>query len=304
MVTLKQRLYGHLILARPLQLFWLDIVAGLSAFVVLLQRFPDFSFIMIFFVISILADAGTCTFNDIADIEVDSKSIESRRFRPLVVGTVSIRSAWIQGLLLSCLSVFLAFFINPIFFLLTILMLVWAFQYSFPPLRMAGHPYISQVYWIVFVFLWIALLTSFLELPFIESFFNILPYTLYMIFYLCLGETMAKDIRDWDNDKAAGKNTTTVAIGPAHASNWSFILGLIGCLAWLWTAINYQLHFLVIIAFGAIAIPALYLFYQYRSKLQVKYDKIVGRHFHVTYLLSMALITILTTFAIGFRVIR
>jgi 4-hydroxybenzoate polyprenyltransferase len=304
MVTLKQRLYGHLILIRPLQLFWLDIIAGFSAFVVLLQRFPDFSFVIAFFVISLLADAGACTFNDIADVEADSKSIESRRFRPLVVGTVSIHSAWIQGLLLYCLSMFLAFFINPIFFLFTILMLIWAFQYSFPPLRMVGRPYISQVYWIVFIFLWIVLLTSFLEQPYIGSLLNILPYALYMIFYLCLGETIAKDIRDWDNDKAAGKNTTTVAIGTVRASNWSFIFGLIGCLAWLWAAISYQLHFLVIIAFGAIVIPTFYLFYQYRSKLHVKYDKKVGRHFHVTYLISMALITILTTFAIGFRVIR
>lgn len=303
MVTLKKHIYGHLVLVRPLQLFWLDIVAGFSGAVVLLQGFPDFSYVMFFFVISLLADAGACTFNDIADIEVDSKSIESRRFRPLVVGIVSVRSAWIQGLLLYCLSAFLAFFINPTFFLLTILMLVWAFQYSFPPLRLAGRPYISQVYWIVFVCLWIALLTSYLELPFIESIFNIFPYMLYMMLYLCLGETIAKDIRDWDNDKSAGKNTTTVAIGPARASNWSFVLGFLGCLAWFWAAISYQLHLFVIIAFGVIAIPTFYLFYQYRSKLQIEYNKIIGRHFHVTYLLSMALITILTTFSIGFRVI-
>jgi 4-hydroxybenzoate polyprenyltransferase len=303
MFTLKKRIYGHLILMRPLQLFWLDIVAGFSGIVVLLQGFPDFSNVVLFFVISLLADAGSCIFNDIADIEVDSNSIESRRFRPLVVGTVSVRSAWIQGLLLYCLSAFLAFFINPIFFLLTILMLFWAFQYSFPPLRMTGRPYISQVYWIVFVCLWIGLLTSYLELQFIESIFNIFPYMLYMMLYLCLGETMAKDIRDWDNDKVAGKNTTTVAIGPARASNWSFILGFIGCLAWFWAAISYQLHLFVIIVFSAIAIPTLYLFYQYRSKLQVEYNKKVGRQFHVTYLLSMALITILTTFSIGFQVI-
>ncbi|MFX1249477.1 MAG: UbiA family prenyltransferase [Promethearchaeota archaeon] len=303
MVTLKKRIYGHLVLVRPLQLFWLDIVAGFSGVVVLLQGFPDFSDVMFFFVISLLADAGACTFNDIADIEVDSKSIESRRFRPLVVGTVSVRSAWIQGLLLYCLSAFLAFFINPTFFLLTILMLIWAFQYSFPPLRLTGRPYISQVYWVVFVCLWIALLTSYLELPFIKSFFDIFPYLMYMMFYLCLGETMAKDIRDWDNDKSAGKNTTTVVIGPARASDWSFGLGFLGCLGWFWAAISYKLHFFVIIAFGAIAIPTFYLFYQYRSKLQVEYNKIIGRHFHVTYLLSMALITILTTFSIGFQVI-
>lgn len=303
MVALQKRIYGHLVLMRPLQLFWLDIVAGLSGFVVLLQGFPDFPYVMLFFVISLLADAGACTFNDIADIEVDSKSIESRRFRPLVVGMVSVRSAWIQALLLYCVSAFLAFFINPAFFLLTILMLVWAFEYSFPPLRLAGRPYISQVYWIVFVCLWIALLTSYLELPFIKSIFNIFPYMLYMMLYLCLGETIAKDIRDWDNDKSAGKNTTTVAIGPARASNWSFILGILGCLAWFWAAINYQLHLFVIIIFSAIAIPTFYLFYQYRSKLQIEYDKVIGRNFHVTYLLSMALITILTTFSIGFGVL-
>ena len=87
--TLVGKVVGHIRLARPAQLIWLDICLSLCIYVGIVGEMPT-SFYLWFVLTAVLIDAGACTLNDIGDLESDKASTEGNRCeRPLVMGSVS-----------------------------------------------------------------------------------------------------------------------------------------------------------------------------------------------------------------------
>ena len=53
-----------------------------------------------------------------------------------------------------------------------------------------------------------------------------------MILFMAIAHTLAKDLRDLENDRAGGKMTTPVYFGPKSAAVVSFIFSVTGLIFW------------------------------------------------------------------------
>jgi 1,4-dihydroxy-2-naphthoate octaprenyltransferase len=115
--------------------------------------------------------------------------------------------------------------------------------YSLPPLRTSARPFWSIGFWFLFgavCYLSVASLAN--RMYTISSLLYLLATTIFM----GIGETLAKDIRDWDNDRAGAKVTAVVFLGPAISVRISYLAAILGLatyctLMWLdeqvgWTA--------------------------------------------------------------------
>ncbi len=172
----------------------------------------------------VLADAGVSTLNDICDVETDRLSIEAnRRERPIVSGLVSAKAASIQAALLLLSAPFLmgaASWASAGFLTVAIM---FGVAYSLPPLRLCGRPGWSLLVWPLTGGAAYASAAVFAgRICTAEA----LLYLSGIGFLYVLGETMAKDLRDWDNDLAGGRRTTVIALGIRRAA----FVSLVGCI--------------------------------------------------------------------------
>lgn len=215
---------------RPYAWLWFDTLPIAVLYFLLEPAQPSLVRLALTVLMVICLDAGATTLNDVFDIESDRRSKEAnRRERPLVTGLVSRRAALWQGTILMLLAVALSFAIGgwmPIAGGFTIFLGV---AYSTPPMRFNARPWSSQAFWLVFgssLYLTVTVAA--------EQFFT--PYAaLWLLGYFgffAVGENMAKDIRDWDNDASGGKITLVVKIGPQRAAFGSLLGGFVGILAY------------------------------------------------------------------------
>jgi geranylgeranylglycerol-phosphate geranylgeranyltransferase len=216
-ITFAQKLKGHFILARPQQLLWLDIFASLGFFAVLAQKAPNLHYIW-FVLCAIIADAGACTINDVGDYDSDKLSTEkSRSKRPLVTGVVSRKAAVNQALILYAIGLVIAFYLDLYVFILAFLLVLISWQYSMPPLKLDGRPIFSNLFWIGFGFLYYFALVAYLvryEGLTTQNIYNGLYFLLTLFMFMGIAETLAKDLRDMENDRESGiKNTTPAVYG-------------------------------------------------------------------------------------------
>src|SRR5207302_8885049 len=133
----------------------------------------------------------------------DRSSTEAdRNTRPVVTGLVSPRAAMVQvAVLLAAapLVMMLASIRSALVFVVAIALGV---AYSVPPFRLSGRPWISSLVWPVLGLLCYAVVALF------TGRWLTLPAMVYLAgvgFFYAVGETLAKDIRDWDNDRLAAK---------------------------------------------------------------------------------------------------
>jgi 4-hydroxybenzoate polyprenyltransferase len=154
--------------------------------------------------------------------------------------------------------------------------------YSLPPIRLSGRPWISQLLWPVLgviTYSAVALLTQHWVTTWA------IVYLAGVGFFYAVGEILAKDIRDWDNDRDTGKRTSVVALGPARAAVYSMIGCLVGSAfltALLWWRPGMNAAFRV----GGTALLALWLVRvaQLVARLRRRYDKDAARRLHVGYI--------------------
>lgn len=309
--SFKDRFLGHILVTRPAQLIWLDIVLGVSTAIVLLGEFPPASFLT-FVLISVIADAGACTFNDLGDYESDRRSIETaRNKRPVVLGQVSHRGGTIQGLVLYLLSLALAFTVSPVLAFVVAIALIWGFQYSFAPAKMDGRPIVAQLFWLVYIVITVTAIYVFLQethapfssanpefLPFMVKF---LPYLLYLALFCAVAETLVKDIRDIDNDQRGGKKTTTVFFGFYKASRASWVFASLGLLGWYGILLIYSIPPSFVLLFTVVAVWFQWRSWGWGSVLKESYDKGVARKYHISFILTMAALTAVTALGVGLR---
>jgi 4-hydroxybenzoate polyprenyltransferase len=176
-----------------------------------------------------LTNAGLTTFNGICDRDTDRASTERQRhMRPLAAGRISSRQARAQVVVLEICALVAALGVSLAFFALIAGSAVYGVAYSLRPIHVGGRPLVSQLFWIV---LWPAMYLG-VYVSVGGDFVAGLPYLAATILFMGVGETLAKDLRDIDNDSLTGKRTTPVAIGVERATAAAFgalVLGSVLC---------------------------------------------------------------------------
>jgi 4-hydroxybenzoate polyprenyltransferase len=296
--SLAQKLWGHFILTRPQQLIWLDVFGAMSFYVIVTRHIPYLHYLL-FVLCAVICDAGACTLNDVGDIASDKKSLESsRNKRPLVIGSVSKKAAQIQGFSLYLIGLAIALFLDFYVFIFALTLVILSYQYSMKPLKMDAKPIISQVFWVSFGFLYyfaaVAYLRRYENVP-----LNNIYYGLYflgaMIMFLAIAETLAKDLRDLENDRLGGKNTTPSYFGPRPAVAASFTFSVFGSIFWVIPYFSvYDTHIilqalviLLVVIWNGLCLILCRSIYR-------KYTKSKARKLHKGYILTFTMIMTLS----------
>lgn len=176
-------------------------------------------------------DAGLTSWNDLCDRETDRLSTESQRnARPLVAGVISPRWARWQVLVLEACGVAAAFALSGWFGLLLGGGVLFGLGYSARPTYMGGRPLVSQGFWIV---LWPAMYGGVVLALGEGSTAAGWLYVAGAVAFMGVGETLAKDLRDLENDTSAGKRTTPVAFGVDRSAVPSLVMFAVGSGWWL-----------------------------------------------------------------------
>jgi 4-hydroxybenzoate polyprenyltransferase len=290
--------FGALRLARPAQLIWLDVCLSLTIFVGITGHLPAAHYLW-FVLAAVLADAGACTLNDIGDLHSDAASTEGNRSgRPLVVGAISRRVAWVQGLLLFGTGLALAAWLSPWVLACAVALVVISYQYSFPPLRMNARPYVPQVFWFTFGILYFLAVYAYV-VRFDDLMSGYITSAVAMIvgvqLFAALGETLAKDLRDLDNDRRAGKITTSVFLGPVKSARYALYMSFAGLTVWLFAVIvlygNWGYAALVMLA---IAVVWSAVCKTLVDDLCAKYTKASARKLHLGFISTFAVLLMLS----------
>jgi 4-hydroxybenzoate polyprenyltransferase len=222
---------GHVRLMRPYSMLWFVVVPAVT--MALWLRGPAVRLqVLVPLVLSFLfADAGLTTLNDILDVHTDRASVERQRhLRPLAVGSVSIRAAYVQVVLLEACALIAALAVSPIFLALLGMGVIYGIGYSVRPVYAGGRPIVSQAFWLL---VWFAMYLG-VYIGVGGDFTAGLPYVAATVLFMGFGETLAKDLRDIDNDSLTGKRTTPVTVGIEAATTvaaGAFVLGSIAYLA-------------------------------------------------------------------------
>ncbi len=283
---------------RPIQLLWLDVFVGFASFSVLVRGVPTTHFLL-FILCSLLSDAGACTLNDIGDVDSDRLSSESSRTdRPMVKGTVGKRAAKIQAYVLFSMGLLLALYLDIYVFIFAFSLVILSHQYSMKPLKMNGRPFISQIFWVAFAVLYYCAVSAYLlhyeNIPF-ENIINGLYFLSVMVLFLAIAETLAKDLRDIDNDRDSGKRTTTVFIGPGRSAMISFCISTLGIVLWAYPYFKVYdpgIFLLVPISFIVVSWIGVSLFLC--VSIAKDYSKKRARQLHLGYLLTLTCVLLLT----------
>lgn len=185
----------------------------------------------------LLADAGLTTLNDILDVSTDRASVERQRhLRPLAAGSVSIGAAYVQVVLLETCALIAALAVSPIFLALLGMGVIYGVGYSVRPVYVGGRPIASQAFWLL---VWSAMYLG-VYIGVGGDFAAGLPYVAATVLFMGVGETLAKDLRDIDNDSLTGKRTTPVAIGVESAATIAAGALALGAIAYLVVAATAQ----------------------------------------------------------------
>ena len=227
---------AHIRLMRPYAWLWFDGLPSLVLYTLLLPGHRSLAHYLLGLLAGICADAGITTLNDICDIDTDRASSEpSRHQRPLVVGTISRRAALWQVVVFLCFGLGLSFYASWVFGTAVACAVVLGIGYSIRPVRLSGHPSTAQPFWILFganFYLAVAALAGRLYTR------EALLWFFGTAMFMAVGENLAKDLRDWENDTLTGKRTSVVSLGPRRAALASLGGAAIGsalylALAWL-----------------------------------------------------------------------
>ncbi|MCK5254265.1 MAG: UbiA prenyltransferase family protein, partial [Thermoplasmata archaeon] len=280
------------------QLIWLDICLSLCIFVGITGHMPASHYLW-FVLTAVLIDAGACTLNDIGDLDSDRASTEGNRSeRPLVLGSVSKRAAWTQGIVLFALGALLAAWLSPYILVCALALVVLSHQYSFPPLRMDARPYVQQLFWFTFGILYFLAVYSYIiaySQPMEDFWIAALGMIIGVQVFAALGETLAKDLRDLDNDRAGGKYTTSVHLGPTRTARYAFYLSCAGLFIWISSIIFlYDNWGLAALVMAIIAILWTVICFQLVNELTNNYSKASARKLHLGFISVFAILLILS----------
>ncbi|HII38876.1 TPA: UbiA family prenyltransferase [Candidatus Micrarchaeota archaeon] len=147
--------------------------------------------------------------NDIFDYYVDSINMP---YRPLERGAVSVREAWVFSAAGYLASLAVAYFLGFVFLAVVVVFILASYLYSGAPLRAESRSFYAQIH--------LGLVTALLpglggfaaalgRLPSVEQ---MLPFVAFTVFFFFVW--VIKDFKDLAGDRARGKFTFLVHVGP------------------------------------------------------------------------------------------
>ncbi len=214
--------------ARPYSIVWFVAVPAITMGLWMRGTEVPVTDLLVWIVAGVCADSGMTTLNDICDVDTDRLSTEAQRYsRPIAAGAVPVSWAYVQIVVLELLALGAAFSLSQACGWLVFGLVVLGILYSAQPLRISRRAFWSQVFWIV---LWpVYYLGCFFA--FGGDFYRGLLYIAATTIFMGVSETLAKDIRDLENDRSAGKLTTPVKVGAGKAAHASALA------AWIATSL-------------------------------------------------------------------
>ena len=225
-------------LIRPKTLFWFSISTCFAFAAMILNGFPSYNFIYLVLTI-VLANIGAIIINDLGDIEVDSKSPEvAKRLRPLVTGEVTQKEAILYSTLAFAGSLAVSLIYDARATLFSIVVIIFSLTYSLRPAKFCARPYASILYWVLLCILCYLLMLNVLSST-DNSFRSLLQYTPGWLFisgiilFMGIAEIIAKDLRDFENDKAGGRNTYVNFVGVEISSRLMIFFAWFGFVLWI-----------------------------------------------------------------------
>jgi chlorophyll synthase len=210
--------------------------------------------------------------NQLGDLDTDRLHKEKSQL-PIAAGRISYRFAFFTAIGLLTLAIILAFAVSIIFFLVLVIIVIFGFLYSGPPLRLKAKPF-ADLFIIGLAFGSMAIITSWI----IHSAIPPLPVILLIgsgLFYA--GTHGIHTASDYEADKKAGINTTAVWIGRTAAIRLGLVLIAFGLLL-LYITVGYYTHlfwygllkYKTVFLFTFCGIPFFSLLEVYRQKQSQK----------------------------------
>jgi 4-hydroxybenzoate polyprenyltransferase len=179
------------------------------------------TFLAIFVLITWYLHAASS--NDYADRKIDEVNLKGTKNRPLVTKSITKRNLWIVHILAGVASLFLSLIYGPTALLLTFVVLLISYAYSFKPVRITDRGIVSQL------MLPIAYVLFPLSLGYWSAdTANPYPWLLLAGLYTgFIARLMLKDFRDVKGDKMFGKRTFLLRHGRLATCYVSEFFGLI-----------------------------------------------------------------------------
>ena len=159
------------------------------------------TFIAIFVLVAWYLHAATS--NDYADRKIDEVNLKGNKNRPLVNRSITKRNLWIVHILAGVASLLLSLIYGTTALLLTFVVLLMDYAYSFKPIRITDRGILSQL----------MLPIAYVLFPFSLGYWSVdtvNPYPWLLLAGLYTGfiaRLMLKDFRDVKGDKMFGKRT-------------------------------------------------------------------------------------------------
>jgi len=281
---------------RPSTRIWYDALFPTTLLVVMAGLHVSWQTVLIAVASFALFHAGQNLFNDVADVAVDRASSEtSRTGRPLVAGSLTRRSFLIGGWVMVLASLGLAAVLGLWSFVAMLALLPLTLAYNFEPIRLAGRPLATQVFWPltwVLAYLFCAGAVDF------EGWRRGVPFLVFLAIFMGIGEGLGQDLRDADNDRIGGRRTTVVVfgVGPTSVVAWLASLASVGVWIWfgferglgsLWTVLGVA----VLAAWVVVSLPAV-------LRLLRRFEKADGRRMHVGPIYVFTAINLITLAAV------
>ena len=158
-----------------------------------------------------ILNGASNSLNQVTDAETDKIS---KPYRPIPRGLVTLREAKLTSVILYFIALAISLTINPMFFILVLLVVIFSVTYSIPP-RFKDILFVNQ--------LWIGIPRGFLGILASWSVFGNalepLPLTIGIIaMTFLIGGSITKDILDSEADKKTGTKTLVNTYGVRKAS--------------------------------------------------------------------------------------
>jgi 4-hydroxybenzoate polyprenyltransferase len=210
-VPFAERLRGMIAIMRPSAWIWFDTVPALATLCTIGPEKFDVSATLGLLGGLVLGDAAFCILNDIYDVKTDSLSVEeNRRRRPLVSGAISLRTAWYQFFVVMFLSLASVLLFVPRSLPAFVVYLVLVVIYSLPPFKLVARPWSALPFWFMMGMSTYGCVALLAQKWYSET---SLIYVSSGALMMAVSGSLAKDIRDWDNDAGADRQTLVVWLG-------------------------------------------------------------------------------------------
>jgi len=161
--------------------------------------------------------------NDYADRKIDEVNLKEAKNRPLVTKSVTKKNLWIVHILAGVASLLLSLIFGPMALLLTFVVLLLDYAYSFKPVRITDRGIMGQLM-LPIAYVLLPLSLGYWSTDTVNSYPWLLLAGLYTGF---IARLMLKDFRDVKGDKMFGKRTFLLRHGRLATCYVSEFFGII-----------------------------------------------------------------------------